>query len=93
VAESKKIEDNSLPDPCLLEFSAWLNPRKLGLAACQIHICLDSTRSHAQWHWAWKQVKSMSYDPDILPNPSMLGINASFTHLLICYYPVFRHYK
>jgi len=93
IAEPKKIEYNSLPDPYPFGFSAWLNLKKLSLAVCHIHIRLDSTRSHVQWHWAWKQAKSISYDPDIQPNPGMLGMDASFTHLSICYYSIFRHYK
>ena len=49
-------ESDSSLDPYVFGLGAWLNPKILGLTACQIHMYLSLTRSKIQGYWVWQRV-------------------------------------
>ena len=86
ITQPKGNGSGCLLDLCLLGFNIWLKPMVLGLASCQNHIFLGSTRSRAQVYWVWQlarlmfaqsqhMAKTNGIGPGNLSDPRLFGLS------------------
>lgn len=82
----KGAEFGSSLTSCPIKLGTQPGPGMLDLLTCHTYTHVDSDHNHVQEYWVQKRARLVSFEPNILSNLGILGMDTTPTHLSICYH-------